>query len=646
MFIYFLQVLFIFQVLNSLPIYASDELDFFKCQRNMLQTNKEARLRSIGPGPSSANHQKHDVVLIFGDGVYSTAFASMLATYSAKLVIIKSRKQNQVDLINKGFHHNPKLLVRDHSGNENEEMLPNNIIASTDMSEIKQIIRKHDFKVDLVLVGVTSKGTVSVIRDNLQDIIELTQFGHEVPAPITILDKGPDPKTNLPKNQVLSKEFPMLENQFSFLGGGAFARGIVTGSQLTAVSLAGKQGTDESLRLAKDVLSTPHFVVRRTRDVDGLELGGYLKNILAILAGCIEGYYTDNPKKRDKTKAKLFQLGLNANQIFSEIYNANKKTFLGPSGMGDLYLTMNPGSRNYNFGKRIAEENAKIDGLTAQEILKEIENSGDTVEGASSIDSVIQVLKDYSEEIHKRGIESAIHLFVLANKLKKGHVTPKDIADFVNNEFQNELENFERELSHFNSNGQIKEVFGENISVNEKAQNFKVNPFKLLKPKDQMAEQYKLGAKIKDILSFSAGLIKGMEGEVNAANPLSVLLIVARKEIHRIAKSQRASTEAIFGPTFMADLYYVIGPQGKNISLGEEFAKLRLQGKDIDKKKMETLNSGISVSVMNKYLEKYNIDSPLIKTLYQIVYEKKDPRTIYQTLKKSAEGDDNLYSQP
>ncbi|MEK6793468.1 MAG: NAD(P)H-dependent glycerol-3-phosphate dehydrogenase [Spirochaetota bacterium] len=118
----------------------------------------------------------------------------------------------------------------------------------------------------------------------------------------------------------------------------------------TAVVLAGKKLS--TARRIRDVFMTPpYFRVYTSDDQKGVELGGSLKNIIAIAAGVIDGLHLgDNPK------AALITRGLAEIVRFGVTHGAKAKTFYGLSGVGDLIVTCaSELSRNHHVGRLIAE---------------------------------------------------------------------------------------------------------------------------------------------------------------------------------------------------------------------------------------------------------------------------------------------------
>jgi glycerol-3-phosphate dehydrogenase (NAD(P)+) len=117
----------------------------------------------------------------------------------------------------------------------------------------------------------------------------------------------------------------------------------------TAVSVASSD--EKNARLVQKTFSNRHFRVYTTNDIKGVELGGALKNVIAIAAGIAEGAgFGDN------TKAAIMTRGIREITRLGKKMGADEKTFMGLSGIGDLIVTcMSRLSRNRYVGEQIGK---------------------------------------------------------------------------------------------------------------------------------------------------------------------------------------------------------------------------------------------------------------------------------------------------
>jgi glycerol-3-phosphate dehydrogenase (NAD(P)+) len=134
---------------------------------------------------------------------------------------------------------------------------------------------------------------------------------------------------------------------FCVLSGPSFAREVIR-KMPTAVVIASQD--DRAAAVVQNVMACPFFRTYTSRDVIGVELGGALKNVMAIAAGIIEGLgYGVN------TRAALITRGLAEIIRLGTALGADPLTFSGLSGIGDLVLTCtSEQSRNYSVGLELA----------------------------------------------------------------------------------------------------------------------------------------------------------------------------------------------------------------------------------------------------------------------------------------------------
>jgi glycerol-3-phosphate dehydrogenase (NAD(P)+) len=130
------------------------------------------------------------------------------------------------------------------------------------------------------------------------------------------------------------------------LSGPTIAREVASGIPGAAVVACGNPRT---ARMLQDVFMTERFRIYTTDDVIGVELGGSLKNIIAIACGISDGLGFGT-----NTKAAILSRGLAEIARLGHAMGAKAKTFSGISGLGDLVTTcFSPHSRNRCFGERI-----------------------------------------------------------------------------------------------------------------------------------------------------------------------------------------------------------------------------------------------------------------------------------------------------
>lgn len=179
----------------------------------------------------------------------------------------------------------------------------------------------------------------------LRKVVEQARTGIGERAVLVSATKGIEPGTLALMSQVLEEALP--GRPVCALSGPSFALEVFQ-QQPTAVVAAALQA--EAARTVQSVFATPRFRVYSSRDVVGAELGGALKNVIAIAAGILEGLGLGN-----NPRAALITRGLAEMTRLGVAMGADPLTFAGLAGMGDLILTATGAlSRNRALGMALA----------------------------------------------------------------------------------------------------------------------------------------------------------------------------------------------------------------------------------------------------------------------------------------------------
>jgi glycerol-3-phosphate dehydrogenase (NAD(P)+) len=159
-------------------------------------------------------------------------------------------------------------------------------------------------------------------------------------------------------SQVIAEELAELSPNICVLSGPNLSQEVARGLPATAVIAAAEQGIAERVQA---IMASPHFRLYTQTDVVGVELGGVLKNIIALAAGMCDGLgYGAN------TKASLVTRGLAEITRFGVACGASPPTFSGLAGMGDLVATcFSPLSRNRSLGEALAKGQSLPDALSS-----------------------------------------------------------------------------------------------------------------------------------------------------------------------------------------------------------------------------------------------------------------------------------------
>lgn len=296
------------------------------------------------------NHKKIGVI---GAGSFGTALAMVLAG-KGHSVTVWARKKEQIDNIKQT--------------GENSRYLPG--VKLPEKIEFTDNLREAAEGRDYLLFAVPAQSFRGVLKDAADF------FDHSVP--VINVAKGIEKGTLLRLSQVAEEIMPDI--RYAALSGPSHAEEVAR--QLpTTVAVAGK---DHDLAMeVQEVFFTDRFRVYTNEDLAGVELGGALKNIIALGAGISDGLgFGDNAKAAMMTRGitEMTRLGLTM--------GAEMKTFSGLTGIGDLIVTCTSmHSRNRRCGILIGE------GVNPDEATGRI---GMVVEGISTAEAAYVLAQRYN----------------------------------------------------------------------------------------------------------------------------------------------------------------------------------------------------------------------------------------------------------
>jgi glycerol-3-phosphate dehydrogenase (NAD(P)+) len=271
-------------------------------------------------------------VAVIGGGSWGTALADLLSRKGHETVLW-SYEQDVADHIRKE-HQNPRYLA--------EILLHDRLDATSDLEEAVTGAG--------VIVSVSPSHVVRSVMAQLAPFIRDD-------ALVISASKGIEVDTLVTMDQVLAEVLPPGPgSRMAFLSGPSFALEVAQGHP-TAVTMAASD--PEVASRAQELFQTDRFRVYTNEDVRGVELGGALKNVIAIASGVVEGLGFGN-----NTRAALITRGLAEITRLGVTLGAHPRTFSGLAGMGDLILTCTGAlSRNRSVGIELAA------GRTLEEIL-------------------------------------------------------------------------------------------------------------------------------------------------------------------------------------------------------------------------------------------------------------------------------------
>lgn len=301
-------------------------------------------------------------IAVIGGGSWGTTLAVLLAQkgYDTALWVYEKDIEDEINKTRINSVYLPGVS------------LPDEVKVS---SNIGDVLENSRYVVNVVPV----QHTHAVFKEALPYITE--------DSIIVSASKGIEKGTNLTVSHILRK---LTGRGISVLSGPSFAKEVIKGYP-TAVTVASE---DYSIGLLlQETFTTNRFRVYTHYDVMGVELGGALKNVVAIAAGISDGLGLGC-----NARAALITRGLAEMTRLGVVMGAKEHTFSGLSGLGDLVLTCTgPLSRNYTVGQRLAQ------GMKIEDIIsgtRSIAEGIDTAKSAYDLAKLYNIEMPIVEQVH------------------------------------------------------------------------------------------------------------------------------------------------------------------------------------------------------------------------------------------------------
>ena len=294
-------------------------------------------------------------ILILGSGGFGMSLAVMLHKYNHDVCVWSKFPQEIADIRRYG---------------ENRKLLPG---VPIDLSIELTNNAADGANADLAILAVPS----FAVRETAKTLAGIIQPG----TVVANVAKGFEESTHLRLSQVIAEEIP--NNPIVVLSGPSHAEEIARNVPTTIVAASALR---ESAEYVQDILMNTNLRVYVNDDLIGVELGGALKNIIALCAGVCDGM-----ELGDNAKAALMTRGLAEIARLGPAMGAKADTFTGLTGMGDLIVTCTSmHSRNRRCGIFIGQ------GIPAKEA---VERVGMTVEGCSAARTAKELSREYHVEM-------------------------------------------------------------------------------------------------------------------------------------------------------------------------------------------------------------------------------------------------------
>ncbi|GLJ37057.1 hypothetical protein SUGI_0750830 [Cryptomeria japonica] len=369
-------------------------------QKNQqIQQQEDEAPQSFTSNAYSSINRKETVAII-GSGNWGSVAAKLIASNTIKL---------------NGFHDEVRMWVFEeilpcgnklthliNQKNENVKYLPNiklgpNVVADPDL--------ENAVKDATMLVFVTPHQFMEGICKRLNGKVRSDAKAISLIKGMEVKMEGPCMISNLITEQ--------LGIDCSVLMGANIANEVAVEKFSEATV-----GYREDKRIADkwvQIFTTPYFLVSSVRDVEGVELCGTLKNVVAIAAGLVDGLDMGN-----NTKAAIMRIGLREMRAFSKLLfpTVHDNTFFESCGVADLITTC-LGGRN----RRVAEAFAKNKGKRSFDELEAELLQGQKLQGVLTAREVYEVLSH-------RGWQELFPLFTTVHEICIGHLQPSAIVEY------------------------------------------------------------------------------------------------------------------------------------------------------------------------------------------------------------------------
>ena len=295
-------------------------------------------------------------VAVLGAGSFGTALAFHLASSCSSVTL---------------WGHDPDHIQAISEARENKKHLPG--FALPDNVDVQSDLHYALHGIEQILIVIPSHG--------IRGLLRLMREHVEPSAAVFWASKGFELETGKLMHEVIEEELP--DHAYGVCSGPTFAAEVARG-QPAAVVCAGSD-PDATERFAS-LMHAGRFRCYTSHDVIGVELGGALKNVLAIAVGVADGFgFGAN------TRAALITRGLAEIMRLATKMGAHQETMMGLAGLGDLILTCTDDqSRNRRFGLALGK------GMSVEEAIASI---GQTVEGYRAAKAVAEKAGALSVEI-------------------------------------------------------------------------------------------------------------------------------------------------------------------------------------------------------------------------------------------------------
>lgn len=299
-------------------------------------------------------------IAVLGSGSWGTAYAKVLSDSDPQAEVVMYARRPEVARAITEEHRNPSYFE--------DIVLRDSLSAVTDPREAVE-------GADVVVVAVPAQSARVLMGEIAASLAP--------DAVVVSLMKGLERGTHLRMSQMLTETLGISPERIAVVSGPNLAREIVQEQPTASVIAAANPLV--AARLA-EMSTTSYFRPYTNTDVVGVEIGGIVKNVIALAVGICDGRGMG-----DNTKASVMTRGLAETTRLALALGGSAQTLAGLAGMGDLVATCSsPLSRNNSAGRLLAE------GLTAEEAA---ERMAQTAEGIKSASAVAELAAQYDVQM-------------------------------------------------------------------------------------------------------------------------------------------------------------------------------------------------------------------------------------------------------
>ncbi|WP_026540237.1 NAD(P)H-dependent glycerol-3-phosphate dehydrogenase [Paenarthrobacter nicotinovorans] len=294
-----------------------------------------------------------DVVAVLGAGSWGTTFAKILADAAEaagaeRSIRIWGRRPEVVEQIN-SLHRNPQYLK--------DIELPASVTASTDVAEVLK-------DAALVVLAVPAQS----LRPQLGEWKPLLAPD----AVVVSLMKGLELGTDARMSEVIAQELGLPADRVAVVSGPNLAMEIAREQPTASVVACSDADTAAAIALS---CTAPYFRPYTSTDVVGVEIGGIVKNVIALAVGICEGR-----QMGDNTKASVITRGLAETSRLALALGGEAHTMAGLAGLGDLVATCSSAlSRNHTAGRLLGE------GLTLEQVAEQMTQTAEGIKSGPAV---------------------------------------------------------------------------------------------------------------------------------------------------------------------------------------------------------------------------------------------------------------------